>query len=145
MRRAIVAGLAAAAISGCGGTTLSLHDLRTQASAICQTAARRTGRIPTPAGPAGTLRFLTVGSGVLSGELASLRTLTPGAPQASAYRTATGALESSIELVRRARAAIVHGSDPATALRALQSRLTPVETLGDGAWRSLGIPVCVSR
>jgi hypothetical protein len=142
-------GLAAlvstAAIGGCGSTPLSLKDLRQDATAVCQTAARRTARIAAPTAPAETGAFLAGGIAALTPELHDLRALDPPGADATEFRTATGALAESIDLLRQTRAAIVHGTDPAAAIRGLQSTLAPVRARGSAAWTGLGIPACVNR
>jgi hypothetical protein len=145
-RRALLPVCVAGALltGGCGSTSLSLKDLRQDATAVCQTAARRTARIAAPATPSETSAFLAAGLTALTPELHDLRALAPPAAQAGPFRTATGALAQSLELLRQARTAIAHGTDAAAAVRGLQSSLAPVQARGNSAWQQLGIPDCVS-
>ena len=146
-RRALLPVCVAGALMtwGCGSTPLSLKNLRQDATAICQTAARRTARIAAPAAPDGTSAFLAAGIAALAPELHDLRGLDPPSAQQAGFRTATGELARSLDLLRQTRTAITHGTDAAAAVRGLQSSLAPVQARGDSAWQQLGIPACVSR
>jgi hypothetical protein len=140
----LTALLVTVALAGCGSSPLSLNDLRTQATAICQTATTQAGRIGTPSTAAATRAFLAAGAAVLKSEVTKLQKLDPPSAQAGQYRTAVGAVSEELQLVRQTLAAVAH-TDPATAVGGLQRALTPVRSRGDAAWRALGIPACISR
>ncbi|HSO99280.1 MAG TPA: hypothetical protein VLP43_10045 [Solirubrobacteraceae bacterium] len=146
-RRALlpVCVIGALLTGGCGSTPLSLKDLRQDATAICQTAVRRTAQIAAPAAPDGTSAFLAAGIAALAPELHDLRGLNPPSAQQASFRTATGAAARSLALLRETRTAIAHGTDAAAAVRGLQSSLAPVQARGNSVWQQLGIPACVSR
>jgi hypothetical protein len=134
-----------AALAGCGNSQLSLKDLRTQASAICQSATTKADRIQAPSSPSAAAGFLAAGAAVLRPELTKLRALVPPSAQASQYHTATGTLAEELQLVDQAHTSLAGRTDGAAAVGGLQRALVPVRARGDAAWRALGIAACVSR
>jgi hypothetical protein len=139
-----VAGALAVAACG-GGGQLSMTSLRNQASQVCDIAAAKDNRIPTPATPAGTAAFLERGLAVLRPELSRLRALRPPSDVADVYSIAIGAFEHKVTLLGDAVRGLGHGDDPSIAIRSLQQRLAPTESAEDGAWRALEIPACLNR
>ncbi len=141
-----VAALTAVAllVSGCGASAgLSAAQLRTRARRDCLAAARSLQRIPSPAVYSGAGAFLARGIAVIGPELTALRRLHPaGGVTAAAYSTALDASRAELSAMRLAVRRIDRNADPIATLRALQARLTPLETRADAAWRSLGLGVC---
>jgi hypothetical protein len=148
MRTALVLGaLIALAVAGCGsGSRLSARQLRLQANAICSQANRRTARIPTPRGAAGTAQFLNRGIRVFTPELVKLRRLDPpNEDVADVYRTSLQAFSQKLSALKQALRELDHGVSPVTAMTELARRLTPIESSEDAAWRALEVPACLNR
>ncbi len=149
--RALAAGalaLAAAvalAVPGCGAPSPTLVSLRAQAARVCAEAQARSAEIKPPAVPAQTAAFLRRGIAVLRTELAALRTLRVPREQSGAYSTALGSLARELTILTGTAHDLDRGADPLTAIKTLQRRLAPVETTGDAAWRTLGVPACVAH
>ena len=143
--RAIVAGVAALALAGCGGSSPSMVKLRARAARACTTAFAAGALIQAPPVPAATNAFLRRGIAVIRPELADLRTLRAPSEQAGAYSAAVGALARELTIVTATAHDLDRGADPLPVIKTLQHRLAPVEATGDAAWRSLDVPACVSR
>jgi hypothetical protein len=147
-RGALLAGavsLASFVVSGCGAGTLSMSDLRTQATHVCVSAQAQTSRIPTPASPAAADAFLRQGVRVLSPELVALRALKPPASIAEVYSTALLAFSRKLGALSGTLNRLGRGADPVGAVQMLEHRLAPIESAEDGAWQALQIPACVNR
>ena len=143
--RAILAGVAALAVAGCGGSSQSMVTLRARAERACTTAFAAGALIQPPSVPAATNAFLRRGIAVLRPELADLRTLRAPSEQAGAYSAALGALARELTILTATAHDLDRGADPLTVIKTLQHRLNPVEAAGDAAWRTLDVPACVGR
>jgi hypothetical protein len=144
-RRAFAAGAAALAVVGCGAPSATLISLRTQATRVCDRAQARGAEIKPPAVPAQTAAFLHRGIGVLGPELAGLRALRVPREQSGTYSAALGSMARELAILSGTAHTLDRGADPLTAIKPLQQRLAPVEAAADAAWRTLGVPACVSR
>ena len=146
MNRAAALACAALALAlvGCGGVSLSLSQLRGNATRACQAAATRAQRIPYPSSGAQTTAFLKNSVPVLSDQLSNLRSLTPPANLASKYQISIGALSEQLHLLQQTVVRLDAGAEPLGAIRALQRQLSSSEARGDAAWRELGIPACAT-
>ena len=143
---AILAGVAALALAGCGGSSShSTERLREQAGRICTKALDAGALVEPPRVPGATAAFLRRGIAALRPELAALRTLRAPSEQAGAYSAAVGALARELTIVTATAHDLDRGADPLPVIKTLQHRLAPVEATGDAAWRSLDVPACVSR
>jgi hypothetical protein len=146
MRRAVVLGaISLAVLGGCGSTSLSTAELRTQAGRICTIANRQTDRIPTPSTPAGGAAFLRRGIAVLRPELSALRSLLAGGTASREYATSMSAFAQKLNLLGGTLHDLTAGEDPVVAIKTLQSQLAPIEARENGAWEALEIPACVNR
>lgn len=148
MKRALLVALALTAISalaGCGSSSLSDHDLRADAAAVCRRATERLSRIGQPSSPAAALPFLRGGIAVLGPELAALRRLAPSAALSTRYHSAVADFGAAVQRVRGTVAVLASGGDPVTSFEALQHELGPIVTSANSRWRTLQIPACVSR
>jgi hypothetical protein len=132
------------ALAACGGTPLSVSQLRNNATRVCQAASRQGDRIPTPTSPAGATAFLKSGVPVLRDELTNLRALTPPSSLLSTYTSSVAAVSDQLRLLRQAVQRVDAGVEPLGAVRALQQQLSPSETRADTGWHSLGIPACAT-
>lgn len=141
----VVAGAAALTVSGCGASSETAGPLRVQATQVCTRTVDEAARIKPPVVPAATAPFLRRGIAVLRPEIAQLRTLRPPNEQAGAYSEAVDALGREAAILIATVRNLDKGADPLTAIKTLQHRLAPVEADGDAAWRTLGVPACVSR
>ena len=137
--------LALAGCAGCGTTPLSLTQLRSSATQVCQQATKRAQRIPNPASPEAADAFLRRGIGVLRSEFAGLRALRPPNNLADTYRASLDDLSEQVRLLREADQHLAAGADPVMAVRRLQAQLAPLESRADANWRSLEIPACASQ
>ncbi len=138
----LAAGLAALTVAACGSSTTSPAQLRAQATAICQRANVRIGRIATPANASGGLAFLNNGIAALTPELAQLKQLSASGAAADVWNTAVRSLSSELSALQSAAAEIRGGADPVQAYKSLQQTLAPLETQADNAWQALQIPAC---
>ncbi len=145
IRRAIVAGALALALAGCGSPSPTMARLAAQASRICTRAVDQGARIAPPAMPAQTGAFLRRGITTLTGELADLRALRVPHAQAGTYSTAVDSLTQELLILTGRVHDLDRGADPVPTVKALQRQLAPVEARGDAAWRTLGVPACVTR
>jgi hypothetical protein len=143
--RAIVAGVAALALAGCGGSSPSMVKLRARAARACTTAFAAGALIQAPPVPAATNAFLRRGIAVIRPELADLRTLRAPSEQAGAYSSALAALARELTILTATAHDLDDGADPVTTVKTLQHRLAPVEGASDAAWRTLGVSACLSR
>ena len=141
----LVALALAPAIAGCGSTSLSTRQLRSDASRICASAARTAVKIVPPSSPSAGAAFLRRGAAVLGPELSQLRTLHPPNAMARDYRTALGDFSEIVAAIREGARALASGGDPVIEIKTLQQRLADSEQRADAAWKALGIPACVSR
>ncbi len=140
-----VAGLCAALIAGCGNSTLSTGELRSDAGAICRSASTRLAGVGTPGTPAAAQRFLHQGLLALTPPLAQLRALHASGRAGQELNGALGAFERKLVQLRGAEGEITRGADPVLAIRTLQQRITPIVAEENGHWRALGISACLNR
>ena len=95
--------------------------------------------------PAQTAAFLQRGVAVLGSELAGLRALRVPREQSNTYSVALSSLAREVTILTDTARDLARGADPLTEIKVLQKRLAPVEAAADAAWRTLGVPACVSR
>jgi hypothetical protein len=146
MRRgAVLANVAALGLSGCGGGSLSISDLRSDAAKICAAASAQTQRIPTPTSPSGGAAFLARGDTAIAAELKRLQALRPPSDAADAYASALSASAGELRELRATIGQLSRGGDPTTALKTLQRRLAPLEARANAAWQTLEISACQDR
>jgi hypothetical protein len=144
-RTAGLGALLALALAGCGGTTsLSEKQLQTRATKLCATAARRAGRITTPRDEAEGADFLSRGIAALKPELAGLRALHAPDDVADVYAATVKAFSKQLDELEKTVHKLHSGEDPVVAWKTLQTKLAPLEATEDGAWRTLGVPACVT-
>jgi hypothetical protein len=145
--KAGLVGVLAAALTaaGCGTSTLSAAQLRSDATKTCDLARQRTERIATPSTPGGGISFLSRGIAALAPQQSTLQALHPPSDLAGNYRSALDASQKQLTALRSALTDLKAGSDPVTAVKSLQRKLSPLEAKGDAAWHSLGIPACADR
>ncbi len=144
--RVATTAVAVVGLAGCGGGgRLSSSDLTNQASQICNLAARQIDRIKTPSAPSGSAAFLQQGLVALTPELKQLRKLQPPEDAQDVYKTAIDSSAKKLALLRTAAAQITGGADAVTTMQSLEQQLAPVVQQENQAWKSLGIPACVSR
>lgn len=147
-RRRARAGLTALAVlvaAACGSSPLTAADLRQRADTICTRADRQIGAIAAPASQAAGTSFLQQGVAALDPELGELKRLTPPSDEAVVFETAITALSGELDGLRSAVSDLHRGADPVKTFRALQTKLGPLETQADNAWRALGVQACLSR
>jgi hypothetical protein len=146
MRRVVVlASFAALALGACGSSSLSMAQLRSQASRPCRAATRQLSRIRTPASPKGEAEFLKLGVAALAPELRALRRLRPPSDLDHDFANALGASARELAELRQSARRLATGGDPVVSIKMLQVRLAPLETTADSAWTRLGITACLSR
>lgn len=143
--RACAAGLAAALLGGCGSSSASPAQLRAQATAICERANARIGRIPTPANASGALAFLNSGIAALKPEIQELRQLSASGDAADVWNAAIRTLSAQLAALQSTASQIQGGADPVQAYRSLQQTLGPLETQSNDAWSALQIPACQNQ
>ncbi|MBV9603805.1 MAG: hypothetical protein JO027_01790 [Solirubrobacterales bacterium] len=143
--RAILAGAVALALSGCGSGSPSMTRLRAQATRVCTRSLVQGAQIAPPATPARTGQFLHRGIAVLGPELAALGKLHAPSEQAGAYSAALASLTHALAILTSTAHDLDRGADPLTTIKTLQHRLGPVEANANAAWRTLGVPACVTR
>ena len=144
-RVAALMTVAALALCGCGATSLSANQLRSQAARLCTATTRQINRIPTPTSPAGGAQFLRIGLAALTPELQALRTLRPPGDLAHDYSTALTTTARELAALHSTLRVLEGGGDPVILIKALQRRLRPLEARANGAWRALKIDACVNR
>jgi hypothetical protein len=146
MTRALaLASLAALSLCGCGGSSLSMQQLRSQSSRPCRMANRELARIPTPASPSGEAEFLRRGIAAMAPELRSLRGLTPASDLAHEFSSALRASSQELTALRESAKRLATGGDPVVSIKTLELALAPLEAEANSAWAALGIPACVGR
>jgi hypothetical protein len=147
LRRRTIALLALAApvVSACGTTTLSVAQLRTQATAICIRAEHRLQAIGAPASQSQAREFLQSGTEALAPEVDQLRSLTGSGDAGKVYAAAVSAVTGELAALRGAVRSLDRGGQTVSVLRSVQERLAPLENQADGAWRALQIPACLTR
>ena len=145
MRRALLAALSLMALAGCGSSTLSDHDLRADATAVCGHAAERLRRISQPSSPTASLPFLRRGVAVLGPELAALRRLAPGPDLSTGYHATVAYFGAAVQRVRATIAVLTSGGDPVASFTTLEHELSPIVASENSGWRAVQIPACVSR
>jgi hypothetical protein len=138
--------LAAIALAGCGGSgRLSSNELANQATQICAVAICQTDRIKTPAAPSASGAFLRQGITALTPEVAKLEKLRPPADAEDVYKTAISSSAKKLALLRTAAREIGRSADPVSTMQTLEQQLAPIVQQENQAWKSLGIPGCVSN
>jgi hypothetical protein len=148
MSRVAIAALALTltlAVASCGSSSQSIGRLRGQATRICQGALAQSDRIAAPSLASGTAAFLRRGTYVLGPELAQLRALRPPSDQADTYSAALAAASRQLTILDGTIHQLDGGADPLSLIKTLQRRLAPTESAQDAAWRTLGVPACLSR
>ncbi|MGA2014905.1 MAG: hypothetical protein ABSH51_30865 [Solirubrobacteraceae bacterium] len=145
VRRAAVAVLGVAALTGCGSATLSAGQVRSAATTACTAARRRTDRLPTPTQPSESAAFLRGGIAALAPELTALAGLRPVAAQSADWNRALRAQNAELVALRAALRSLQRGADPVTTIAGLQRRLTPLEVRAGTAWRALAVPACATQ
>jgi hypothetical protein len=146
----VIASAAAAlalvpAVAACGGSSQSIGRLRGQATRICQGALAGSDRIAAPSLASDTAAFLRRGTYVLGPELAQLQALRPPSDQADTYSAALAAASRQVTILDDTIRQLDGGADPMSVIKVLQGKLAPTESSEDAAWRTLGIPGCLSR
>lgn len=137
--------LAALALAGCGETSLTASQLRTQATKICTRASARTDRIALPSGSEQGERFLREGIAVLRPAAQALQALKPPSDLRESYAQAVQLNAQALALIERHERAIARGEDAAGEFRALQAALDRVIPIERSTWQALQIPACVAR
>lgn len=143
-RRAVVASVVALVLAGCGSSPTAAR-LAAQATRICDRALDQGARIAPPAVPAQTGAFLRRGITTLSGELSDLRPLRVPHAESDGYATALDSLTQELLILTASEHDLDRGDDPVSTVQTLQRQLAPAEAKGDAAWRTLGVPACVTR
>ena len=145
IRAAIATAALALAVAACGGSSQSIGRVRRQATSICQSALAQSDRIAAPSLASDTATFLRRGTYVLGPELAELRALRPPADAAGTYAAALTAWSRQVTILDDTIRRLDGGADPLSMIKTLQRRLAPTESAENAAWRTLGIPACLSR
>jgi hypothetical protein len=138
-------GVTAVTVAGCGSSPASQTQLRSQATAICTHTNHQISGIGTPPSEAGGEAFLQRGITALKRELKQLQQLTPSGDAADVWTTALHSLSAELAALQAATARIDGGADTASAYKALQQTLTPLETQANNAWSALEIPACQNQ
>jgi hypothetical protein len=133
------------ALGGCGETSLTASQLRTQATNICTRASARTDRIALPSGPDQGGRFLRAGIAALRPAAHALQRLDPPSDLRESYAQAVQLDAKALALIERHERAIAHGEDAAAEFRALQAELDRVIPIERSTWQALQITACVPR
>jgi hypothetical protein len=132
--------LAVLTLTGCGGG-LSAGQVRTRAARICDLAADRSAAIRRPEAPSGGQRFFAQGIRVLAPEIRALR----GLGDHGSIHVAVSAMAAELTALRSSLKGLRAGNDPVVAVKTLQQQLVGPEGRANAAWRTLGVPACVSR
>ena len=133
--------IAAVALAACGNSSLTPAQVRARAGRICINAANHLDAIRAPTAASGAQTFVRRGIAVLAPEVRRLRALQTRGPVAGAVR----ALDGELAALRGTLTGLRSGNDPVVAFKTLQRQLAPLELRVNAAWRTLRIPVCVSR
>jgi hypothetical protein len=141
----LVVLLAALALGGCGETSLSAAQLRTQASKICAQASARSDRVPPPSGPEQGERFLREGIAALRPAAKALAQLEPPSDLRESYRQAVQLNAQALALIERHERAIARGEDAAAEFNALQLALDRIVPIERSTWQALQISACAPR
>jgi outer membrane murein-binding lipoprotein Lpp len=142
---ACAAAITALLAAGCGSSSPSQTQLRTQAATICAHADRVISRIATPAAGAGGEAFLRRGVSALKPELQQLRQLKPPDDAADVWSTATRTVSAQLSAIESTANQIRQGADTTLAYKSLQRTLAPLETQANNAWSALEIPACQNQ
>lgn len=134
----------AACLSGCGSSALTAQQLRTQASALCRTAVRRSDRIALPSANTAGGNFLAHGIAVFRPELAALRKLVPPRRLAEPYRAALGDAKQQLDALIATDHNLSVGGDPVVGIKQLDVELAAVNLRDRQAWRAVGAPACAN-
>ena len=132
--------LATLALASCGSSSLSAAQIRSRATKICTATAERTGKIATPASPAGGAAFLNHGIAAIDHEVAQLRAL----HATGTARTAVDGTAAELAALRFTLKGLHADNDPVITIKTLERRLAPIERRTNAAWRKLEIPACVT-
>jgi hypothetical protein len=141
----LVAVAAAALVAGCGSSSLSASQLRSQAGQVCALAGHQAEQIKDPAALGGGVVFLRDGIAVLTPELRQLQKLTPSQASERSYATALGAFSGELHDLTTTVRGLDKGDDPVDSIQSLEHHLAPLQTREDVAWRALGIPACITQ
>jgi hypothetical protein len=138
--RAGVAALSAAALAGCGSSSLSAAQIRSRATKACTATARRTGKLSTPASPGGAVTFLNHGIAAIDQEVSQLQAM----HATGTAKTAVDGTAAELAALRFTVKSLRADNDPVVAIKTLQARLAPIERRTNAAWRTLDVPACVT-
>jgi hypothetical protein len=108
----LVAVAAAALVAGCGSSSLSASQLRSQAGQVCALAGHQAEQIKDPAALGGGVVFLRDGIAVLTPELRQLQKLTPSQASERSYATALGAFSGELHDLTTTVRGLDKGDDP---------------------------------
>jgi hypothetical protein len=143
---AVVSVLAlAAAVAGCGSSSLSSSQLHSQATRLCSLAGTQTERVPTPGSPARSAAYLHSGIAIMKPELVALQRLHPPSDVADVYSNTVKTFSQKLAYLESTAQRIDRGADPVAAMRTLQERIGPLESQENGGWQALELPACLSR
>jgi hypothetical protein len=137
--------IAAPILYGCGSSSLSTTQLRSQATGICAGTQALTAGIPAPATPAAGASFLKRGIRELEPELARLQRLHAPSDLAATYGSSLQAFSQELRVLRTTVRNLDSGADPVIAIKTLEQQLAPIEAQANSAWRTLQIPACASQ
>jgi hypothetical protein len=145
MKRIVPLAALAALVAGCGSSSLSASQLRSQAAQVCEQAGQQTGNIKDPTRLSGGVIFLRRGIAVLSPELHQLQKLTPSPASERSYSAALGAFSEELHDLTTTVHGLAKGEDPVDSMQSLEDHLEPLQTREDVAWRALGISACIAQ
>ena len=141
----VVLSAGTVALGGCGSTPLSPTQLRTRATTICTRADRKLRSIAVPQSAQGASAFLKQGASALGRELDQLRSLSASGDAGRVYNAGLAAVSAELSALHRTVDALGRGAETVPTVRALSSRLTPLESQANDAWRALQIPACMTH
>jgi hypothetical protein len=145
VKPAAAALVVAVSIAGCGSSTLSGKQLRSDATQVCSVTRTHLNRIAVPSSPTAGEPFLNRGIEALRPEIAALRKLSPPKQLGSTYGRALDALTSELAEMEVADVSLRHGADPVDTFRTLAGRIDALKAEANTAWTSLRIPACTER
>lgn len=145
MKRAAAALVVAVSITGCGSSTLSGKQLRSDATRVCSVTRTSLNRIAVPSSPTAGEPFLRHGAEALRPELTALRKLSPPKQLKPTYQRALDALTSEVAELGLADARLRDGADPVDTFHTLAGRIAALKAEANTAWTSLQIPACTER